>query len=272
MAKAREALKNRRKELGHTQQSFADLLGVPLTTYRDWEQGVTTPRPGHRPRLARHLMVPLVQLGRWIDGDDAEPAPNGIGVNHVLGHFVSVEQGSGEVWTYESIVVPGLLQTAGYATEVERSGGTDIGEAEVARYVDRRLARQAVLYRQRDPLGLRAVIDESILYRFAGNRDVMAEQLVRLVKESERETVELRVVPFDRGEFGTAFGSFTLFIAQDATDPFMVCIKDRLGFHYLDRKVDVEPHAELFRHLCEVALSPGESLDLIRTVMQERYQ
>lgn len=40
-----------RKKLGVTQQRFADALGVPVTTYRNWEQGRKVPDPAARSLL-----------------------------------------------------------------------------------------------------------------------------------------------------------------------------------------------------------------------------
>ena len=40
-----------RRKLGVTQQRFADALGVPVTTYRNWEQGRKVPDPAARSLL-----------------------------------------------------------------------------------------------------------------------------------------------------------------------------------------------------------------------------
>lgn len=40
-----------RRKLGVTQQRFADVLGVPVTTYRNWEQGRKVPDPAARSLL-----------------------------------------------------------------------------------------------------------------------------------------------------------------------------------------------------------------------------
>jgi transcriptional regulator with XRE-family HTH domain len=272
MAKAREQLRHRRKQLGFTQESFAEVIGVSMTTYRDWERGVNRPRVGFRPRLARHLQVSLVELGRWIDGDGPGSAPDGFDVKDWLGHFASLEQGAGQLWAYEPTVVHGLLQTAGYATEVERRGPRPVSEAEVAKYVGLRLARQDVLDRQPEPLDLSVILDESVLYRVAGCEEVMAGQLDRLVEQAGRPTIDVRVLPFASGEFSAAFGSFTLLTAPEATMPYMAYVKDRAGPHYLDRVHEVETHMELFSYLAGVALSRDDSLDLIRAVTKERYR
>lgn len=40
-----------RRRLAMTQERFASVLGVPLATYRNWEQGRTTPDPAARTLL-----------------------------------------------------------------------------------------------------------------------------------------------------------------------------------------------------------------------------
>jgi DNA-binding XRE family transcriptional regulator len=220
MAKPRESLRRRRKELGFTQQTMAEQLRVSPTTYRDWERGIAMPRAGFRPRLARYLQMTLVELGRCLDGDGREAAPDGLRVGW-LGHFASLEQGAAELWAYEPLVVPGLLQTAEYATEVERSLPWETSEAEVARRVDMRLARQEVLQRDRDPLVLSVVLDEAVLYRVAGDEEVMRWQLHRLTVDAQRPNVVVRIVPFTVGDFCATFGSFTVLRAPEATTPYM---------------------------------------------------
>jgi transcriptional regulator with XRE-family HTH domain len=270
MAKPREALQHRRKQLGFTQEALAEALGVALNTYSEWERGVATPRVGFRPRIARQLDVTLIEVDRWLDDDGRISAPDGIEVLDWLGHSASLEQGASALWTFEPMVVPGLLQTTTYATAVERRGPDLVSDAAVTQKVRMRLARQDVLSRTPDPLALSVILDESILYRMAGSRKVMADQLERLIFEAERPTIDLRVLPFCAGEFSAAFGSFTVLTSPGATEPYMAYVLDRGGAHYLDRRLEVQIHARLFRYLTGVALSPSASIDLIHAV-KERY-
>jgi transcriptional regulator with XRE-family HTH domain len=273
MANTRDALRRRRTHLGFTQESLSEALGVATTTYRDWERGVAVPRPACRPDLARILKVTLADVARWFDEDDDRAvAPDGVSVPAWLGHFASLEQGAAALWTFEPMVVPGLLQTGDYATAVERHGPDQIGEAEMRSRVDMRLARQEVLRRDPDPLVLTAVIDESVLHRIAGDGEIMADQLDHLVVVAAMPTVDLRVLPLDSGAFSASFGTFTLLTSSGADRPYMACVLDRGGPHYLDRPHDIEGHVRLSRYLQDVALSPRASIDLIRAVSKERYQ
>jgi transcriptional regulator with XRE-family HTH domain len=264
-------MRRRRQQLGFTQEVLAEELGVATNTYREWERGIATPRVGFRPRLARRLEVSPVEIDRWLDGDGRSIAPSGLDVPAWLGHYASLEQGAGALWSFEPLVVPGLLQTAAYAAAVERRGPGSISEAAVAEKVRVRLARQAVLVREPSPLALSVIIDESVLYRLAGDERVMADQLDHLVAAGDRPTIRIQVLPFTAGAFSAAFGSFTVLTSPGSAEPYIACTADRAGPHYLDRTHEVEAHIDLFRHLGDVALSSGASRALMSAVTKERY-
>jgi transcriptional regulator with XRE-family HTH domain len=270
MAAGREGLRQRRQEQGLTQEALAFTIGVAITTYRDWERGATTPRVGFRPRLARALDLSMAETHRLLDAAAAQ-APDGFEVRQWLGHYAALEQGASKLWTFE-FMVPGLLQTRDYATAVEHSTDEPSTEAAVAQRVAARLARQAVLIRQPEPLDLSVVMDESALYRVAGDEPVMAAQLAHLIEVAARPTIDLRVLPLTTGAFAGAWGSFIVLYAGGSSEPYMALVLDRAGPHYLDRKHEVETHVRLFGYLRRAALSPAESVDLIHTVSKERYR
>jgi len=272
MASLREALRQRRRQLGLTQEALAFAIGVAPTTYRDWERGVTSPRVGFRPRLARKLDVSLAEIARMLDGDPRPGAPDGLTVLSWLGHFAALEQGAAHIWSFEPVVVPGLLQTAGYATAVEAVGPDPGTPEDVARLVDARIARQGVLAREPEPLELSVVLDESVLYRVAGDRSVMAAQLEHLADAMTAPTIEVQVLPLDAGVFSASFGNFTVLTSPGSPEPYMACVEDRAGPQYLDRRHEVSAYIRLFTFLSSVALSPTDSLDLIKTVAKERYR
>jgi len=271
MSLPRAGMRRRRQQLGFTQEALAESLGVATNTYREWERGIATPRVGFRPRLAQRLEVSSVEVDRWLEGDGRAIAPNGLDVPAWLGHYASLEQGAGALWAYQPVTVPGLLQTAAYAASVERCGPDVASEAAVAEKVRMRTARQTVLDRRPDPLALSVILDESVLHRVAGDRRVMADQLEHLVHMGHRPNVDLRVLPLTQGEFSGGFGSFTVLTSPGSADPYMACTFDWAGPHYLDRSHEVDAHIRLFRHLTDVALSPGASRALICAVTKERY-
>lgn len=262
---ARERLAERRRELGLSQEDVAQALGIEVGTYSRYERGLMTPRPALHRRLAEILQWEPAQLTLALN--DTPPPINGHAVPDWLGVLASLEQAAGQLCAFEATTVHGLLQTADYAFAVERADAVPKSDDGIVRRVETRLARQAVLDRAPEPLELTVILDESILHRVAGVQGVMARQLDHLAAEADRGNVELRVLPFDAGVF--AFGSFTLLTTPGLSEPFMAITEDRAGPHYLDRSHDVEAHQVLWAHLLGVALSPAESVDLIRAVSKE---
>lgn len=267
----RDRLAAQRRARGLTQEALAQALGVAVSSVRHWERGTSTPLARHRPRLAEQLNVSLAELEIMLNG---VRAPDGHEVPEWLDHFAALEQGAAEIRAFESFVVHGLLQTREYAAAIERADIAERSDEDVTRRVEARMARQGVLDHDPNPVRLTVILDESVLYRVAGSREVMAAQLDHLAHMAERPNIGLRVLPLDCGVFSAGFGSFTLFCSRRGVEPFMACVMDRVGPHYLDRSrlSDVEAHAALFDRLCDVALSPSESINLIRHVAKEHYR
>jgi transcriptional regulator with XRE-family HTH domain len=267
----RDGLRQRREELGLTQEDIAARLGVSTTTYRNWERGTFLPRIGHRPHIARQLDVAVEEVATWFGTtNDRVSAPRGMSVPAWLGHLATLEQGASRILTYEPVVVPGLLQTEDYAMAVERVGR--VTHEDVVERVQARIARQAVLYRDDNPLELSVLLDESVLHRRAGTNDVMIDQLEHLATVPLTfPTIEIRILPLEAEAFHAAWGSFVVLTSPGSTEPYMACAVDGVGARYLDRPGEVASHVEAFELLSEVALPPTESRVLIAAT-QERYR
>ncbi len=51
-----------RKQTGLTQRRFSEFLGIPLSTYRNWEQGLRTP-PDHEKNLIERFLCDKYLIG-----------------------------------------------------------------------------------------------------------------------------------------------------------------------------------------------------------------
>ena len=72
------------------------------------------------------------------------------------------------------------------------------------------MIRQEVLTTRNPPLELSAVIDESVLLRKVGSREVMFEQLRHLAEMAQLPNVELRILPL-QSETSLMADSFVVF-------------------------------------------------------------
>jgi len=100
-----------------------------------------------------------------------------------------------EIRTYRLSLFPGLLQTPEYARELLTSSRL-VDDIEAA--VDARMRRQEVLTRPKPPL-VWVLLDETVLYRPVGGRQVMRDQLARLRDAVNLPHVTIRIVPLSAG-------------------------------------------------------------------------
>lgn len=268
----RRVIARRKYGCGLTPEQVAEELGIGARSYYEFEAGRSMLRDGRLPQLARILKWSPEDLRLAIEEDERPLAPNGHVTPSWLDHFAANEQGASVLRAFEPVVVHGLLQTPEYATAVEQADANPKDDAAIAQRVHLRMARQAVLDREPAPLRLHVVLDESVLLRVAGSRQVMATQLRYLIDRAQYPNVDLQVLPLSAGRFSAAFGSFTLFTSPGSDEPYMACTEDRAGVTWHDREPDRRAHIDLFKHLVDVALDPDQSIKLISKISTEEYQ
>ncbi len=171
--------------------------------------------------------------------------------------YIGFESEANELHAYESLCVPGLLQTEAYARALFSGGVPTPTDEMIDRKVEVRMARQQVLTRPR-PLRLYAVIDEAVLHRRIGGPDVMRGQLEWLVEAAGMANVTLQVVPFDAGPHPGMVGSFSMMTFALPDDPDIVYLEG------MSRDVFVESddafwYREAFDQLRAAALGPLET-------------
>ncbi|MFL6145545.1 MAG: helix-turn-helix domain-containing protein [Labedaea sp.] len=182
--------------------------------------------------------------------------------------YLGEEAEASEIWTYEAEFVPGLLQTADYCRAVRAANSPDLTKDDLARSVEFRLARQQLLDRDTPPL-LHVVINEAVLRRQVGGPEVMREQLRHLGELAGRRNVTVQVLPYSAGAHPAMTGSFSMLrFPSGGGDPTILVEVDS-GALYPDRPVDVERYTWKFGRLCDLALSPGNSIALVSRVEAE---
>ncbi|TVL87843.1 helix-turn-helix transcriptional regulator [Streptomyces sp. SAJ15] len=179
--------------------------------------------------------------------------------------FISLEAEAARARSLETTVVPGLLQTAGYARAVTRAALPELPASQVDALVEVRIARQSVLRGAR-PLRLHVVLDEAVLRRVVGDREVMAGQLQHLLTMGELGQVRLQVLPFSRGMPIGITGPFIIFSFPRISDLDVVVLDHLTSSLYLERKEDLRMYASAFETLRANALSQEDSLHFIAAI------
>jgi transcriptional regulator with XRE-family HTH domain len=158
--------------------------------------------------------------------------------------------------SYQTTYVDGLFQTEAYARVLLVKDDA----------VQARLRRQAVLDQEVPPL-VSVVLDESVLYRQVGTKQVMREQLEHLLALMEREHITLQIAPiaYIRG----ARASFTIATQADRTEA--VYLENAARAETSSEEEDLTRVTETFVRLQASALTVNDSRAPIERTLVERW-
>lgn len=185
--------------------------------------------------------------------------------------YVGFEAEASVISTYQSIVIHGLLQTREYAAASDRAAhAKDVAATE--RAAEARMERQEIIDREDAPR-LWAVIDESVLLRPAGGREVMRAQIEKLIQlNEEANTIKIQVLPLDVGLHPGTAGAFTLLDFPNPVDPSLVYIENRMDGLYLEEPDEVEAYRDAWDDIRVMALHPEASVTRMVDLIQNHYQ
>ncbi len=177
--------------------------------------------------------------------------------------YVGLEAEAFALYSYDSEMVTGLVQTEDYARAIMSTAPVLDPEDEVDRQITVRMERQKRLTAANPP-DLWAVIR-----RVVGGAQVMREQLSHLADLSALQNVTLQVLPYAAGAHPAMHGSFTVMKFPAPIDPDVVYLEAQTGALYLEKTEDVDRYSVMFDHLRAQALSPEESRTLIAQLAKE---
>jgi hypothetical protein len=162
---------------------------------------------------------------------------------------------------YETMLIPGLLQTKAYAHALYVSRVPAYTEEEIARHVEARLERQAVLTRTPPPrVGF--VVEESVLERTTGGAEVLKGQLRHLLEcMRTMNHLTLQVMPTRRHTHAGLMGPMQLMGTAEGRN--LVYEEGQGGDRLISKPEQATDLFDLFGTLRAQALTPWESAELI---------
>ncbi|MGK8555783.1 helix-turn-helix domain-containing protein [Nocardia gipuzkoensis] len=171
---------------------------------------------------------------------------------------------------FNSLVIPGLLQTAEYARHVVASPLTDTAE-ELDQRVALRMQRSAILTRRHKPVQAEFLLHESVMYTVVGSERSMSSQLRHVANMSTLDNVSIRIVPFSAGfPAGLAIPP-CIIIDFPHNEPSVVYTEGAIGTMIFEDGGDVDRFLGIFDALRGAALEERPSRDLIRNIAR-RYE
>jgi hypothetical protein len=161
------------------------------------------------------------------------------------------------------IILPGIVQTPAYATELFKAMRFDA--AKVAERLEVRMSRQAILERP-DPPDITIVLWEPVLHHRIGSPEVMRDQLARLVELSDMPTVTIHVLPSSQGANPGLGGALQLAATADAPE---LLLSDSLVEDQLSNNPEVVRRASsTFNNVRADALNRAGSRDILMEAME----
>jgi len=253
-----------RLEAGISVEEAAREAGIVKSTLQRWEAAETAVHPSAAAVLFHMFgadeveVAALTQVARearkrgwWLPWNSAIPP--------WLTTYVGLESEAIEIKEFQPILIPGLLQTEGYAEAVIRAESPNDSDEQVRQRVELRMQRQ----QRDDDYVLWTIIGEAALNFPVGGPKVMHDQLERLAEVATRPRCNIQVLPTAAGEHGSMGSGFIVLTFANPADPAVAYVESRAGSLYIEEEDEVRQHTSIFQHLSATALSARESARLI---------
>ncbi|MEU0134436.1 helix-turn-helix transcriptional regulator [Streptomyces sp. NPDC006296] len=195
-------LQHLRRRAGLNQQALGEAIGYSLEQVASVEQGRRAAKVTFTVAAER-----VLEAGGVLDVLQGEV--DRAKLPRFFRNFALIEAEVLSRFSYDPLLVPGLLQTEAYARAVFAGHCPPFGEETVDRHTEARLGRQRLL--TRDPMAeLSFIIGEEALRNPVGGVEVMRRQWQRLLEVGTLRNVEVQVMPAGSGFHTGLDGPFVL--------------------------------------------------------------
>ncbi|MFJ8330974.1 Scr1 family TA system antitoxin-like transcriptional regulator [Streptomyces sp. NPDC094437] len=200
-------LKILRIRAGLDRPALGKLIGYSPGTIASYEQGRRIPN-GDTIDTCDEVVGAGGLLSNWKEQMERAQYPV------FFQNMASLEKTAIELLSYSTLVFTGLLQTEKYMRALLAMRRPILDEDTTEQRVAARLARLSIFDRWPAPL-LSFVIDESVLRRPYGGKEVLRGQLEHVLLLGQKPNVEIQVMPLGREENAGVDGPFTIVSRND---------------------------------------------------------
>ncbi|MFJ2744405.1 helix-turn-helix domain-containing protein [Streptomyces sp. NPDC087440] len=182
-------------------------------------------------------------------------------------NYAKLEAEALELHDYSNQAILGLLQTEDYAQAIFQRRRPLLSEETINKRVADRISRQAV-FEKWPPTEFSFIIEEDVLRRPIGGRDIHHAQLRSLLKVSEMRNVHLQAASTAWEEHPNMDGAFTLIVAKNGQHVGYTEVQGHARLITDPEEVrDLEVRYAIMRSQC---LRPPETVDLIMSILGDR--
>lgn len=252
-------IRGNRERAGLSQRELAKLVLISPTMLSAMERGARGIKREHLERLDKALGTGGTLIDSWDTSSD-------LGLPEWYHDGAERERAAFEIREYNPLVIPGLLQTEEYTRTLLQVGLPTRTPAEIEDLTRGRMERQTILTSERPPR-LLVTLDESVLRRPFGGREIMKRQVAHLLAASEEPNTSIQVVPYETEHHPGLSEPFTLYTIHNKST--IVYVETRRAGSTTDDLEAVDDYTRLFGDLLGVALPPVASRQLIAKIQGE---
>ena len=184
----------------------------------------------------------------------------------ILLRLIDYESAASAISQFETMLVPGILQTEEYASAVLRVFYDEKSSAE--RLAELRTKRRDLLTSEDAPR-FSFIIDESITRRVVDSPSVTSRQLTRLVEVAGLPNVTIQILPFAASVHPGMKGPFKVVEFEDAPDESVVFLESPNGGFFAEDPEEAQEYLEAFKRIRVKALSPSDSVNSLHKAADE---
>jgi len=183
--------------------------------------------------------------------------------------LIDYESASAAISQFETMFVPGILQTDEYASAILQAFYDEKPTAErVTALLELRTKRRDLVSSENAP-EFSFVLDESVIHRVVGSPAITGRQFMYLVDVAKRPNVTIQIVPFTAGLHPGMTNPFEVVQFADTPEENIVFLEGPRDDSIVDNAEEVRDHLESFGRIAALSLSPSASVDLLRQAAGE---
>ncbi|WP_031088622.1 helix-turn-helix domain-containing protein [Streptomyces sp. NRRL WC-3549] len=258
-ARFAEELRHLRTERGDSLRRLGERLGWDWSLFGKMEKGETVGGPEVVQALDQYYGTPGMLLALWelAINDQSQ-------FKERYRRYMALEAEATSLWHFAVSVLPGLLQTPGYAREVLAAGG--ITGEELDQQVEARMGRRELLTGDGPP-PFRTIVSEAVLRTPLRDAAEWRRQLEYLGELGDRENVTLHVLPLRAGPYG--LDSTTLMFLRLPDGRTVAYTENAYRGDLIEANQPVDRLQRAYDAVRDMALSPAESRKFVLSLLEE---
>ncbi|MEV6177600.1 helix-turn-helix transcriptional regulator [Streptomyces sp. NPDC052015] len=254
-----EELRTLRAGSGTSLRQLGERLGWDWSLFGKMEKGETLGSPEVVQALDTHYGTPGLLLALWelAAGDHTQ-------FRERYRRYMALEAKAVSLWHFAVSVLPGLLQTPGYAREVLAAGG--LKGKELEQQVEARMGRRELLEGEDAP-PFRTILSEAVLRTPLRDAGEWRGQLEHVVELAERPNVTMQVLPLGAGMHG--LDSTALMFLRLPGGATVAYTENAHRGELIEEDAPVERLQRAYDAMRDLALSPAESQKFVLAILEE---